>query len=187
MVLIIGISGASGAIYGVRSLEVLAHIKDVETHLIISKPGEHVIKHETDYSVEDVKRLADFSYDIGDIGARIASGTFHRDGMLVAPCSIKTMSALSSSYADNLLTRAGDVTLKERKLLVLMVRETPLHLGHIKNMLKLAEMGVVILPPTPGFYSRPTSIEDIVNHTVGKMLDQFNIDHNLLQRWSGLP
>lgn len=185
MVLIVGITGASGAIYGIRILEVLSTIADIETHLIITMPGEEIIKHETNYDIKQVKRLANSYYNIDDIGACIASGTFHRDGMLIAPCSIKTMSALANCFSDNLLTRAGDVTIKERKPLVLMVRETPLHLGHLNNMVKLAEMGVVILPPIPGFYQKPTSIDDIVNHLVGRALDQFGVKHNLAQRWLG--
>ena len=186
MVIIIGITGASGAVYGIRALEALADIDDVETHLVITGPGEEIIKHETNYSVAEVKRLANFSYDIEDIGATIASGTFYRDGMLVAPCSMRTMSSLANSYSDNLLTRAGDVTLKEKKRLVAVVRETPLHIGHIRNMERLSEMGAVIMPPVPAFYHKPKAIEDIIDHTVGKILDIFDIEHNLFKRWQGL-
>jgi len=185
MVLIIGITGATGAIYGVRLLEVLSSINDVETHLIISEAGGMNIRHETSRKIEDIKQLASFSYDIGDIGARLASGSFQRDGMIIAPCTIKTMSALASSYTENLLTRSGDVTLKEGKKLVLLVRETPLHIGHIRNMERLCEMGAIIMPPVPAFYHKPKTIQDIVDHTLGKTLDIFGIKHNLFQRWSG--
>ena len=185
MVLIIGITGASGVIYGIRLLEVLSSIKDVETHLIISEAGEINIKYETDWSIKEIKTLADFSYDISDIGACLASGSFKRDAMIIAPCTIKTMSALASSYAANLMLRAGDVTLKERRRLLLLVRETPLHLGHLRNMERLTEMGAVILPPVPAFYHRPRTIEEIVDQTVGKVLDLFDIKQDLYKRWSG--
>ena len=160
MLLIVGITGASGAIYGIRLLEVLSLHREVETHLIISEAGEKNIRYETDWKVEQVKALADFCYDIHDIGARLASGSFKRDGMVIAPTSTKTMSALANSYTDNLLTRSADVTLKERKRLVLLPRETPLHLGHLRNMEKLAEMGAVILPPVPAFYHKPQTIHE---------------------------
>jgi len=186
MVLIIGITGATGAIYGIRLLEVLSARRDIETHLVISEAGELNIRHETDWKIEAIKALADYYYDINDIGARLASGSFRRDGMIVAPCSIKTLSALANSYTENLLIRAGDVTLKERKRLVLLVRETPLHIGHIRNMERLSEMGAIIMPPLPAFYHRPKTIEDIIDHTIGKVLDIFGIEHNLFQRWSGL-
>jgi 4-hydroxy-3-polyprenylbenzoate decarboxylase len=187
MVIIVGITGASGVIYGIRLLQVLSKTKEIETHLIISEAGEINIRHETDWKLEDIKALANFSYDIRDIGARLASGSFKRDGMVVAPCSVKTMSALANSYAENLLTRAGDVTLKERKKLVLLVRETPLHLGHIRNMERLTEIGAIIMPPVPAFYHKPKTIQDIIDHTIGKVLDIFGIEHNLFKRWSGLP
>ena len=185
-VLIVGITGASGAIYGIRLLEVLSSIKNVETHLIVSEPAEAIIKYETGRSIEDVKELASFSYDIRDIGAQIASGSFKTDGMIVAPCTVKTMSAIANSYSENLLIRAGDVTIKERRQLLLLVRETPLHIGHIRNMERLCEMGAIIMPPAPAFYYRPQTIQDIVDHTVGKMLDLFGIEHTLFQRWSGI-
>ena len=187
MVLIIGITGASGVIYGIRLLEVLSTYKEIETHLLVSEAGEKNIQYETDWKVEEVRALADFSYDIQDIGARLASGSFKRDGMVVAPCSMKTLSALANSYADNLLTRTADVTLKERKRLVLLVRETPFHLGHLRNMEKLTEMGAVVLPPIPAFYHRPRTINELVDHTIGKVLDIFDIDHNLFPRWPGVP
>jgi 4-hydroxy-3-polyprenylbenzoate decarboxylase len=186
MVLIVGITGATGAIYGIRLLEVLSEIEGVETHVIVSKSGEETIKYETDYEPNGVRALADFAYAIDDIGASLSSGSFKRDGMIIAPCTIKTMSALASSYAENLITRAGDVTLKERKPLVLVVRETPLHLGHLRSMLQLTEMGATIFPPVPSFYNRPSTINEIINSTMGRVLDLFNIKHNLSQRWSGL-
>lgn len=186
MRLVIGISGASGVVYGIRLLQVLAARDDIETHLVISEAGETNIKYETNWGIEDIQSLADYSYDINDIGARLASGSFKRDGMIVAPCTVKTMSALANSYNANLLVRAGDVTLKERAKLVLMVRETPLHLGHLRNMERLTEMGAIIFPPVPAFYHRPQTIEDIIDHTVGKVLDSFGIEHDLFRSWAGL-
>jgi flavin prenyltransferase len=186
MVLIIGITGATGAIYGIRLLEVLSTLKNIETHLVISRAGETTIEYETQYKVEDVKKLAAHAYDIDDICAPLSSGSFKRDGMIVAPCTMKTLSALANSYCDNLLTRAADVTLKERRKLILMVRETPLHLGHLKNMERLSEMSAIIMPPMPAFYHQPETIQDIIDQTVGKMLDIFDIEHNLFRRWSGL-
>lgn len=186
MRLIIGITGASGVIYGIRLLEVLSSVKSVETHLIISQAAETNIEVETDWKAEQVKTLANFSYDIRDIGAQLASGSFRRDGMVVAPCTMKTMSALANSYDENLLIRAGDVTLKERKRLVLLVRETPLHIGHIRNMERLTEMGAIIMPPVPAFYYKPKTIQDIVDHTIGRVLDLFDIPHNLFRRWPGV-
>lgn len=186
MVLIIGITGASGVIYGIRLLELLSKNEAIETHLIISEAGEMNIGYETDWKIEDVKAMANFCYRINDISARIASGSFKTEGMIIAPCTVKTMSALANSYADNLLTRAGDVTLKERRKFVLLVRETPLHLGHLRSMEKLAEMGAIIMPPVPAFYYRPRTIQDIIDHTIGKALDIFGIEHNLFERWSGL-
>ncbi|UCD09234.1 MAG: UbiX family flavin prenyltransferase [Dehalococcoidales bacterium] len=185
MDLIVGVTGASGAIYGIRLLEVLSENHDTQTHLIISEAAEITIKHEIDRSPEDIQKLADYTYDIKDISAPISSGSFKTDGMIVAPCSVKTMSAISNSYNENLMVRAADVTLKERRKLVLAVRESPLHLGHLRHMERLTEMGVVILPPVPAFYTKPKNIADIVDYTVGKMLDVFDIEHNLFQRWSG--
>ena len=187
MVLIVAITGASGAIYGIRLLQVLSSMDKVETHLVISEAGEITISQETDWPVADVKKLASFCYVISDIGARLSSGSFIRQEMIVAPCSMKTLSALSNSYADNLITRAGDVTLKEGGRLVLLIRETPLHLGHLRNMEKLAEMGAVIMPPVPAFYHHPATVQDIVDHMVGKVLDILGIEHDLFQRWSGTP
>jgi 4-hydroxy-3-polyprenylbenzoate decarboxylase len=185
-VLVVGITGASGATYGIRLLEVLSSIKNVETHLVVSEAAEAIIKYETGRSIEDVKELASFSYDIRDMGVQISSGSFRTDGMIVAPCTVKTMSAIANSYSENLLVRVGDVTIKERRRLLLLVRETPLHLGHLRNMERLCEMGAIIMPPVPAFYHRPQTIQDIVDHTVGKMLDIFGIEHALFQRWPGL-
>jgi len=186
MLLIIGITGASGAIYGIRLLEVLSANKEVEIHLIISKAGEEIIRHETDWGLEQVRALANVCYDINDIGARHSSGSFKRDGMVIAPCSMKTLSALANSYTDNLIARAADIALKERKRLVLLARETPLHLGHLRNMVKLTEMGAIVFPPIPAFYHKPETIRDLVDHTVGKVLDVFDIKHDLFKRWEGL-
>jgi 4-hydroxy-3-polyprenylbenzoate decarboxylase len=186
MLLVIGITGASGVIYGIRLLEVLSETKNIETHLIISDTGAEIIKYETDWELERVKALADVSYDVGDIGARLSSGSFQRDGMIIAPCSMKTLSALANSYTDNLITRAADAALKERKRLILMVRETPLHLGHLRNMARVTEMGAVVFPPIPAFYHRPQGINDLVDHSIGKVLDLFGIEHHLFARWSGL-
>jgi 4-hydroxy-3-polyprenylbenzoate decarboxylase len=186
MLLIVGITGASGVIYGIRLLEVLSTHKEVETHLIISDAGVEIIKHETDWGLKKVRALADVSYDVDDIGSRLASGSFKRDGMVIAPCSMKTLSALANSYTDNLITRSADIALKERKKLVLLARETPLHLGHLRNMVKLTEMGAIIFPPVPAFYHKPQTIQDLVDYTIGRVLDIFDIKHNLLPRWSGL-
>ena len=186
MLLVIGITGASGVIYGIRLMEVLSTSKDVETHLIISEAGEDIIRHETDWTLKKVKELADACYDVDDIGSRLSSGSFRRDGMVIAPCSMKTLSALANSYTDNLITRSGDITLKERKKLVLLTRETPLHLGHLRNMEKVTEMGGIILPPVPAFYPKPKTISDIIDYTVGRVLDIFDIKHNLMPRWAGL-
>jgi flavin prenyltransferase len=183
--LLIGMNGATGVIYGIRLLQVLSGMKDIETHLVISPAGEKTIELETQFKAQEVKALADFCYPFDDIGARLASGSFRRDGMIIAPCSMKTLSALAHAYADNLLTRAADVTLKERGKLVLLVRETPLHLGHLRNMVSVTEMGGIVMPPLPAFYHMPKTIQDVVDHTVGKALDLFNIEHNLFRRWSG--
>jgi 4-hydroxy-3-polyprenylbenzoate decarboxylase len=187
MKLIIGITGASGVIYGIRLLEVLTKYKDVETHLVISEAGEQNMRYETSWKVEEVKSLADFCYDVRALGATLSSGSFKTEGMIVAPCSVKTMSALANSYTDNLLVRAGDVTLKETRKLILLLRETPLHLGHLRSMAKLAEMGAIIMPPVPAFYHRPRTIEDIIDHTIGKILDILGVEHDLFPRWSGIP
>ncbi len=185
MRLVIGISGASGAIYGIRLLQILKGRSEVETHLVISAPAKRTIVEETDFSVEDVERLATRVYSNRDIGAAIASGSFKTIGMVIAPCSIKTLSAIAVSYSDSLLARAADVTLKEGRRLVTVVRETPLHRGHLKAMLALAEMGGVILPPVPAFYHRPKAIDDIVNHTVGRILDQLGLPQDFVEEWQG--
>ncbi|HYF94349.1 MAG TPA: UbiX family flavin prenyltransferase [Symbiobacteriaceae bacterium] len=185
MRIVVGISGASGAIYGVRLLEVLRRL-GAETHLVLSEKAGETIEYETAYRVDDVLALADHVYAVHDVAAAISSGSFQTDGMVVAPCSIKTLSGVANSYNDNLLTRAADVTLKERRKLVLVVRETPLHLGHLRLMTAAAELGAVILPPMPAFYHKPQSIDDIINQTVGKVLDQFGLEGNLFKRWTGL-
>ena len=182
--LIIGISGASGVIYGIRLLEVVREIDEIESHLIITSAAEKNIILETSYSVNQVKELADQTYPVTDQSVSIASGTFHTIGMVVAPSSIKTLSAIANSYNDNLLIRAADVTLKEGRKLLLVPRETPLHKGHLSLMLKAADMGATILPPSPGFYLKPKTVADIVNHTVGKILDQFQISHQLYDEWN---
>lgn len=181
--LIIGLSGASGAIYGIRALEALKEVPGIETHLVLSPSAKRTIVEETDWKVSAVEALADVVHTHSDIGAAVASGSFITAGMIVAPCSIKTLSEIATSHNDNLLTRAADVCLKERRRLVLLVRETPLHLGHIELMAQACRYGAVILPPVPAFYNRPQTIDDIVNHTVGKALDQFEIPHTLLKRW----
>lgn len=181
--LIIGISGASGSIYGIRALEALKQVPDIETHLVLSPSGKRNIVEETDWEVSAVEALADVVYPHGDIGAAVASGSYITAGMIVAPCSIKTLSEIANSHNDNLLTRAADVCLKERRKLVLLVRETPLHLGHLELMAKVTSYGAVLLPPVPAFYTRPETLDDIVNHSVGKALDQFGIAHRLVKRW----
>ena len=181
-----GISGSSGAVYGARLLEVLAGVPDVETHLVMTRGAEATIGYETSYDPDQVRAFAAACYDDANVGAAIASGTFLTDGMIVAPCSIKTLSAIANSYADNLLVRAADVALKERRRLVLVVRETPLHLGHLRLMTAATEAGAVILPPVPGFYTRPSTIAQVVDHTITKVLDQFGLDASLVDRWQGL-
>ena len=187
--LVVGISGASGSIYGIRLLEVLRDVTGLETHLIISRAAKRTLLDETEYTVRDVEALATRVYDDRDIGAALASGSFRTAGMVIAPCSIKTLSALANSYADTLIARAGDVTLKEGRPLVVVVRETPLHAGHLRLMLALAEMGAVILPPVPAFYHHPKTIRDLVDHTVGRVLDRLGIVHGLVTEWmgTGLP
>ena len=181
--IIVCISGASGAIYGVRTLEVLRDVTDVETHLIVSPSGAQTLAAETDFSLDQVRDLADVSHSFKDIGASIASGSFKAAGLMVAPCSIKTLSGIANSFADNLITRAADVCLKERRPVVLMVRETPLHLGHLELMTKAAQYGCFIIPPVPAFYHRPKTIDDIVTQTVGRALDQLDIDAGIVHRW----
>lgn len=186
MRIIVGISGASGAAYGVRLVEVLSGFKDIECHLVVSKAARMTIEYETQYAFDEVVKWADEVHEESNIASKLASGTFKTDGMIVAPCSIKTLSQIATSHSDNLITRAADVCLKERRRLVLVVRETPLHLGHLELMASATRSGAVILPPVPGFYSRPVSVQDIVDHTVTKILDLFDIDGNLIPRWEGL-
>jgi 4-hydroxy-3-polyprenylbenzoate decarboxylase len=185
--LTIGISGASGAIYGIRLLEVLQDVPDIETHLVLSNAAKQTILLETDYQVKEVEELADKNYRFTDIAASISSGSFKTLGMVVIPCSMKTMSGIALSFSDNLLLRAADVTLKDRRPLVLGIRETPLHLGHLRLMTQIAEIGGVIFPPLPAFYHRPQSIDDIINQTVNRVLDLFDIElpRDLFERWSG--
>lgn len=187
--LIVGISGASGVIYGIRLLEVLKPVPGIETHLIMSKAAQRTILLETDYTVEQVKVLADRIYGFGDIAASVSSGSYKTMGMVILPCAIKTLSGIAHSYSDNLLLRAADVTLKDRRKLVLVVRETPLHLGHLRLMAQAAEIGAIIMPPMPAFYHRPQTIDDLINQTVNRVLDLFEIElaHDLFQRWQGPP
>jgi 4-hydroxy-3-polyprenylbenzoate decarboxylase len=180
--LIVGISGATGAIYGIRLLEVLSR-SDVEIHLVITEAAENTILMETDWKVEDVKSLAKVSYDIKNLGADISSGSFLSEGMVIIPCSIKSLSGIANSFNENILIRAADVTLKEQRKLILVVRETPLHLGHIELMLQASRMGAILLPPVPAFYFHPKTIDELVNHTVGKVLDLFGLNHHLFKRW----
>jgi flavin prenyltransferase len=182
--LIVGISGATGAIYGVRMLEILARVKDVETHLVMSRAAKLTIQVETPHSVKDVEAMADVVHDVGNVGASISSGSFRTEGMVIAPCSMKSMGGIAHSVGGDLLVRAADVILKERKKLVLVARETPLHLGHLESMAALTRMGAVIFPPVPAFYHRPKTLDDIINQTVTRILDQFDIDVTLFERWS---
>ena len=183
--IIIGISGASGVVYGVRLLEVLSGVAAVETHLILSSGASVTLGLETDKTPADLAALADVNHDPADLAAAVSSGSFGASGMVVAPCSMKSLAQIALSLNDNLLTRAADVTLKERRKLVVVPRETPLHLGHLRHMAALAEMGAVILPPMPSFYHGPQTIMDVVDQTVGKILDQFAIPHDLFRRWGG--
>ena len=185
--LIVGLSGASGAIYGVRLLQVLRDVAEVETHLVMSQAARQTLSLETDLSLRDVQALADVVHDARDIAASIFSGSFKTAGMVILPCSIKTLSGIVNSYTDTLVTRAADVVLKERRPLVLCVRETPLHLGHLRLMTQAAELGAVIMPPVPAFYHRPASLDDVINQTVNRVLDQFDIDlpEDLFTRWQG--
>jgi len=183
--IVVGISGASGAVYGIRFLELLRGLPDLETHLVVSDPAKRTIVEETDWAVKDVEALATRRYDNKDIGAAIASGSFKTDGMVIVPCSVKAAASVAHCLADNLLTRAADVTLKEGRPLILVVRETPLHLGHLRVLTALAEMGAVILPPMPAFYNRPKQIEDLVDHTLARVLDRLGLPHQLVTEWQG--
>jgi flavin prenyltransferase len=183
----VGISGASGAIYGIRFLEILRELPDLESHLIVSDAAKRTIVEETDYAVRDVEALAVHRYSNKDIGASLASGSFKTSGMVIVPCSIKTAAAVAHCQSDTLIARAADVTLKEGRPLILVVRESPLHLGHLRVLTALAEMGVVILPPMPAFYHRPKQIDDLVNHTVARVLDRLGIPQTLVHEWHGIP
>ena len=185
MRLIIGMSGASGVIYGIRLLEVLSRVEQVETHLVLSNSAKLNIAIETDRNSKEVQDLADEVYSNKDIAARLASGSFKTDGMIVAPCAVKTLSAIANSYADSLLVRAADVVLKERRRLVLVPRETPLHTGHCELLLKVSQMGAILAPPMPAHYINPQTVNDLVDHHVGRLLDLFNLDPGLVQRWQG--
>jgi flavin prenyltransferase len=181
--IIVGISGASGAIYGIRALEFLRDLDGVESHLIVSAGAKATIAMETEMTVREVAALADVVHQDSNLAASISSGSFRVDGMIVAPCSVKTLSAIANSYADNLVTRAADVMLKERRPLVLLFRETPLHSGQIRLMLQASEAGAVVMPPVPAFYHRPTSIGEIVDQTVGRAFDQLGLETDLVRRW----
>ncbi len=184
--LIVGISGASGTIYGVRLLEMLRHA-EIETHLVMSKSAEMTLAYETDLKPKDVRALAAVHYPNSDVGAAISSGSFPTMGMVIAPCSIRTMSEIACGVTASLLSRAADVVLKERRRLVLALRETPLHVGHLRNMTTLAEIGAVVAPIVPAFYNRPKTVDDIINHTCGRLLDLFGIDTGIVKRWKGGP
>jgi 4-hydroxy-3-polyprenylbenzoate decarboxylase len=181
--LIVGISGASGVIYGVRLLQALEKLP-VETHLVMTRTAEVALAHETDFKVEDVRRLADVAFRIDDLAAAISSGSYRTIGMIVAPCSMRSLGEIANGITSNLLTRAADVVLKERRRLVLVARETPLHAIHLRNMTTLAEMGAIIAPPVPAFYNRPKTLDDVIDHTIGRVLDLFDLDTGKVQRWS---
>ena len=184
--LIVGISGASGVIYGVRLLELLCET-DVETHLVMSKSAELTLAYETDFKPKDVKAMASVNHPSTDIGAAISSGSFPTMGMVIAPCSIRTMSEIATGVTSSLLSRAADVVLKEKRRLVLALRETPLHGGHLRTMTTLADIGAVVAPIVPAFYTKPKSVDDIINHTVGRLLDFFGIETGVVRRWQGGP
>jgi flavin prenyltransferase len=183
--IVVGISGASGVIHGMRLLERLHERSDAEIHLILTRSGEKTLHLEMGLSAADARKLADCSYSLEDIGARLASGSFPTDAMVIAPCSIHTMSAIATGITDNLLVRAADVTLKERRRLILMVRESPLHLGHLRTMTALAEMGAIIAPPMPGFYNKPQTVLDIVDHSVDRVIDLLGLADERVRRWEG--
>lgn len=184
--LVIAITGATGSIYGIRLLQVLRDMPGIETHLMLSEAGVLNLHQELDMNRKDAEAYADVVHNVRDIGASIASGSFQSDGMIVAPCSMKTLAAVAHGLSDNLITRAADVVLKERRRLVLMVRETPFNLAHLRNMTAVTEMGGIIFPPLPGFYQRPQSIIEMVDHTVGRVLDLYGVAHSLTPRWSGI-
>ena len=184
--IIVAISGASGAVYGVRLLQVLQTCGGIESHLVVSDAGWRTLRHEMDMDAASVEALAHTVHDARNVGASIASGSFQCAGMVIAPCSMRTLAAVAHGLSDSLLTRAADVVLKERRRLVLMVRETPLHLGHLRNMVSVTEMGAIVCPPVPAFYLRPQSVADIVDHSVARALDLLDIPHPLAARWAGL-
>ncbi|MDA1090167.1 MAG: UbiX family flavin prenyltransferase [Proteobacteria bacterium] len=185
--LIIAMTGASGAIYGIRALQALQAVEEIETHLVISSSAQYTIAAETDMAVDDINALADQVHNYKDIGASLSSGSYPTLGMLIAPCSVKTLSGIANCYDDNLIVRAADVCLKERRKVVALLRETPLHLGHIKIMEQATLNGVIVMPPVPAFYHRPTTIDGIINQTVGRALDLFDLDVNLVERWKQEP
>lgn len=184
--IIVAISGASGAVYGARLLQVLRGLSGIETHLVVSDAGWRNLQHELGMERPAAQALAHQVHDVNNVGAAIASGSFQCHAMVVAPCSMRTLAAIAHGLADNLLTRAADVMLKERRRLVLMVRETPLHLAHLRNMVAVTEMGGIVCPPLPAFYLRPQTVEDVVNHSVARVLDLIDVDHQLAPRWQGL-
>ncbi len=186
MNVIVSITGATGSIFGIRILEILKDIKEVKTHLILSSWGKKTLEAETNYTIEEVEQLADFIYETADLGARISSGSFQVDAMIIAPCSMKTLASIRIGLADNLVSRAADVILKERRKLILLTRETPLNTIHLENMLALSQMGTIILPPMPAFYNNPQTINDIVNHIAYRTVDQLGIILPNLKRWDGL-
>jgi 4-hydroxy-3-polyprenylbenzoate decarboxylase len=184
--LVIAITGASGSVYGVRLLQMLREIGGIETHLMVSEAGVLNLHHELEMDRKAIGALADVVHNVRDVGASIASGSFQSDGMIVAPCSMKTLASIAHGMSDNLITRAADVVLKERRRLVLMVRETPFNLAHLRNMTAVTEMGGIIFPPLPGFYQKPASIAEMIDHTVGRVLDMFDVEHGMAPRWNGL-
>jgi 4-hydroxy-3-polyprenylbenzoate decarboxylase len=184
--LVVGVSGATGIVYGIRLLQML-RVAGIESHLVVSAAGDMTRAFETKYTRDDLRKLADVNYAIGDVGAAISSGSFRTMGMVVAPCSMRTLAEIATGVTSSLLTRAADVALKERRRLVLMVRETPLHAGHLRNMLAATESGAIIAPPVPAFYPLPTTIEEIVDHTVGRVLDLFDVDTPAVHRWRESP
>jgi 4-hydroxy-3-polyprenylbenzoate decarboxylase len=183
--IVIGISGASGVVYGMRLMERLRANPEVEIHLILTRSGEKTLHLEMGLAAADARKLAHYSYPFEDIGSRLASGSFRTDAMVVAPCSIHTMSAIAAGISDNLLVRAADIALKERRRLILMVRETPFHLGHLRSMTALAEMGAIIAPPIPGFYNRPETVMDLVDHSVDRVMDLLGLPDGRVRRWEG--
>jgi 4-hydroxy-3-polyprenylbenzoate decarboxylase len=183
--IVIGISGASGVVYGMRLMERLRANSEVEIHLILTRSGEKTLHLEMGLAAADARKLAHYSYPVEDIGSRLASGSFRTDAMVVAPCSIHTMSAIAAGISDNLLVRAADIALKERRRLILMVRETPFHLGHLRSMTALAEMGAIIAPPIPGFYNRPETVMDLVDHSVDRVMDLLGLPDERVRRWEG--